>query len=151
MSVESKIINNSKDSLKALVNRAKTAQEKPDNGIKIVTKGAFFVIRDCAMITNKFLPNYLYGKYKNPIKDLKGKFTKKEVIRFCASTDVESIQLKRLMVLDALEAKEPKTILIKPADPNDIYGDYGSDVEIREESSDDETDADILIEVFKAK
>lgn len=157
MSVEDKIINNSDDPIKGLANRAKKAQATPDNGVKIITKGAYFVIRDCAMITNKFLPNYLYGKYENPIKSLKGKFTTKEIILFCAKNDIESKQLRQAMVLDALEVIEPTPVedtIVTTGD--DIYGDYGSDTELVEEEQEfnweDGTNiVDVLTKAFNAK
>lgn len=166
MSVESKIIEISSEHIKALVPRAAKAMKTPDTGVKILNKGAYFVIRDCATIATKYLPIFLYGKLKNPVTVLKGGFTKKEISALVKRGDkeTESKQLTNLMVMDAMNiqppAKEQEKVEVEiPADPplDDVYGDYGDfaeTVEPEETESftlDNEDDTiKYLCEVFRA-
>ena len=80
MTFEEKIIKNSEIRQKNLMRPAKIAFEKPDTGVTINKKGAFFLIKDSADITVKYLPLLSYGSFKTPIADLKGKFTQSEII-----------------------------------------------------------------------
>ena len=82
MTFEEKIIKNSGIRQKNLMRPAKIAFEKPDTGVTINKKGAFYLIKDSADITVKYLVYLCYGSYNNPIKDLKGKFTQSEIIDF---------------------------------------------------------------------
>ena len=99
MSVEQKIVDNSKAKIKALAPRAAKAAKAPETGVKIVVPGAKFVIRDCAQITIDYLPVMLYGKYADPIETLSGQFTKKEIQAFVerGKENLASKQLCNLM------------------------------------------------------
>ena len=70
-----------------------------NEGIKIENKSAYFVIRDCAMITRKYLPTLIYGRLQNPIENLKGKITVTEIVDFVdrAESNLEAKQLLCLM------------------------------------------------------
>jgi len=132
MSVESKIIEVSKEQIKALAPRAAKAMKTPDTGVKILNNGAYFVIRDCATVTTKYLPIMLYGKFKDSVKDLYGKFTKKEISSLVerGKKKSESKQLASLMVSDAMIVKPLQKEVAPVIIPDervvdDVYGDYG--------------------------
>ena len=164
MSVEQVIVKNSNQKIKALAPRAAKAAETPDHGVKIVTKGAYYVIRDCAQITVEYLPIKLYGYYDDPLEDLKGKFKKKEIESFVmrSKKSMEAGQLCNLMLIDARKKVRvgPKEELEFPAEPDvdDVYGDYGSDSYTEDEEPEVEFDfddasqiVDVLCKAFEAK
>ena len=64
---EHKILTVSQSKQAGLLGPAKIAASKPDTGITIVKKSAYFVIRDCAKITEKYLVHHVWGEIKNPI------------------------------------------------------------------------------------
>ena len=68
MTFEEKIISNSKIRQSKLMRPAKLAFEKPDTGVKILKKGAFYLIKDSADITVKYLSHLCYGSFDDPIK-----------------------------------------------------------------------------------
>mgnify|MGYP003136873626 FL=1 len=80
MTFEEKIISNSTIRQSKLLRPAKIASEKPDTGVKILKKGAYYLIKDSADITLQYLVHLCYGSYGDPIKSLKGKFTQAEII-----------------------------------------------------------------------
>lgn len=140
MSVEAKIIEYSKDGIKSLAPRAEKAMNTPDHGVKIINKGAFFVIRDCAMIASKYLPLMLYGKMEKPLKELSGVFTRKEIVELIqrGKTEIESRQLSIMMLVDAgrenrIFRKHNIENLPKPSN-YDIYGEYDSERVYEEEN-----------------
>lgn len=61
---------------------AHKAYDKPDTGITIQHPGAYNVIKDCADITIKYLPHYVFGAYAHPFVSLKGKFKKPDIEEF---------------------------------------------------------------------
>jgi hypothetical protein len=152
MALEQKIIDRSKEPIASLAPRAKKASENPENGIKILNKGAFFVIRDCAKIADKYIPLMLYGMLENPIVSLQGTITKKEITTFVIQDDVESKQLKRLMILDAIDLiglDESKDIEEPEAsEVDDVYGDYGSETVYEEEKEFDYDDKEDVISLL---
>jgi len=135
MSVEQKIIDNSNNTLKALAPKALKAFNAPDTGIKIVLDGAYFVIRDCADITVKYLPLYLYGTYSDPVKQLQGVFTKEEIASFverAMNIQTPSIQTNQLCTLMLNDSRNQNGVIMKSQTPensneDDVYGEYGSD------------------------
>ncbi len=138
--LEDKIIKNCKVRQKNLLRAAQLASDKPDTGVKILKKGAYFVIRDCADITQKYLSLLAYGSYEDPIEDLKGKFSEKEIIDFVARTskDKHTKQLLNIIFADIF-AKEKGTYVkqetitdevldfTETGEEEDIYGDYEYD------------------------
>ena len=82
MTFEEKIIKNSDIRQSKLMRPAKIAFDKPDTGVTINKKGAYYLIKDSAEITVQYLVHLCYGSYKAPLKDLKGKFTQSEIIDF---------------------------------------------------------------------
>ena len=153
---------------------AEIASEKPDTGVTIENKSAYFVIRDCADITQKYLALLCYGSYSDTLTELQGKFTEKEIIDFVArSQDDNNSNLRHLLytIFTDIARKEglyEKVVPNEPAvidiseDSDDIYGDYDYAPESTEPEPEDDIsliDIDItdgksvidkLIEIFGA-
>ena len=172
MTFEEKIIKNSKIRQKNLMRPAKIAFENPDTGVTINKKGAYFLIKDSADITVKYLSHLSYASYSNPISDLKGKFTQSEIIDFVGRAKEENFtnQLLSIILTDIGVTTPVAQVVTETAseeidlsfdDDEDVYGDYETDESEQEESSAvpqesiDIKDASIviqkLIEVFEAK
>lgn len=176
MSFESKIITNSKIKQRNLLRAARVASEKPDTGVTIQNKSAYFVIRDCADITQKYLAMLCYSSLTDPVKQLKGKFTKLEIIDFVArARSGDHIQARQLLcavfadinknqLLPASVSQSTDQIVAVDnlsEDADDIYGDYDfEDPQPQTEpqpewlgvdTSGDEVLADVLIDIFSAK
>lgn len=115
------IIENSPVKEAKLWSPSKKAFESPDNGVTIQNPAAYHVIKDCAMITQKYLPHYIFGLYANPFNDLTGKFHYQDIKEFvdAAFSDVVMNQLL-ILVLDKAK-KLPIPIDVASTDP---YGDY---------------------------
>jgi hypothetical protein len=99
---EHKILTVSQSKQAGLLGPAKIAASKPDTGVTIVKKSAYFVIRDCAKITEKYLVHHVWGEIKNPIDRLEGSFTKAEIEDFLsrAKRDTETQQLCSIILED---------------------------------------------------
>ena len=67
MTFEEKIISNSEIRQSKLLRPAKIASEKPDTGVKILKKGAYYLIKDSADITIQYIFNLCYCYYKDKI------------------------------------------------------------------------------------
>ena len=175
MTFEEKIITNSTIRQRSLGRAAKVASEKPDTGVTILKKSAFYVIKDCADITQKYLAHLAYSSYTAPLIQLKGKFTQSEVIDFVGRskndstckqllhivlTDIGSKQVKDATASAAVPVSAP-VVDLTVADDEDVYGDYeyGDDAKpivsataFEPVSVDDVTSIiEILIKVFDAK
>lgn len=144
MTFEEKIIKNCKLRQRKLMRAARIAQEKPDTGVKILKKGAYFLIKDSADITVKYLAHLAYSSYVTPISDLKGKFTQAEIIDFVgrAKEEAETRQLLNIVLTDIGSAQiaaitgndEPTHVVAESpdipeidftvTDDEDVYGDY---------------------------
>ncbi len=79
MSFEDKMIAASELKQSKLMRPARVASERPDTGVQILNKSAYFVIRDCADVTQKYLSLLCYGSFSDPVDQLKGKFTKADI------------------------------------------------------------------------
>ena len=156
MSFESKIIDNCTLKQRKLMRAAKIASEKPDTGVTVENKSAYFVIRDCADIAQKYLVLLCYGSYSNPLAELHGKFTEKEIIDFVArSQDESNSNLRHLLytIFTDIARKEGLYEKVIPNEPalidtseegDDIYGDY----DYAPESTEPEEENDIsLVEI----
>lgn len=158
---------------------ATIASERPDTGVVIKNKSAYFVIRDCADVTQKYLALLCYGSYTDPLKQLKGKFTKIEIMDFVARARApENAHVRQLLcavfadinkdqLLPTAQAKqqaEKEVVVVSEINEDeldDIYGDYDyvdAPVETEKQpewlgvdSSDDAVLADVLVDTFKAK
>lgn len=145
MTFEEKIINNCNIRQKNLMRPARIACDKPDTGVTILKKGAYFLIRDAADVTLKYLPHLAYSSYASPINELKGKFSQSEIIDFAGRSkeDPETRQLLHIILTDigcaqykvATSISDPKpiegTTVPIPVhdysiddDDADVYGDY---------------------------
>jgi len=172
MTFEEKIIKNSSIRQKNLMRPAKIAFEKPDTGVTINKKGAYYLIKDSADVTIKYVVHLCYGSYNNPINDLKGKFTQSEIIDFVGRSKEEqqTKQLLNIILTDigvvnkdfTTETKEDIDLTISD-EVDDVYGDYELEDSNTSSSSSSTTTTEIidvndasgiiqkLIEVFQAK
>jgi len=137
---------------------AKKAASNPETGITIQNKSAYHVIKDCANITIKYLPHYVFANYEYPFTELSGKFKRKEIEEFVSFTE-KDIVFKQLLTL-ILE--QHGNVDIKPEinimDNNNLefsdpYGEYGSGIEeqsIKIESNNSSI-VDVLCKLFDVK
>lgn len=155
------ILANSEIKEAKLFNAAVKAKANPEIGITINNKAAYHVIKDCADITLRYLPHYVFGHYKNPFKDLKGLFTKKQIGEFVLQAE-EDVSLKQLLslIMECLKREFPDSNNPKKKQKidyfdqlSDPYGDYGQDthVPISEHESEQQDILNKLIEAFGAK
>ena len=172
MTFEEKIISNSKIRQNKLLRAVNIASEKPDTGVKILKKGAYYLIKDAADIAKQYLAHLCYGSYNTPLKDLKGKFTQSEIIDFVGRSKEEqnTNQLLNIILTDigstqvssVTESDEEVEVDISISDDvDDVYGDYELETTSTttkaagKPESVDVTDAsgviNKLIEVFNAK
>ena len=172
MTFEEKIISNSEIRQRNLMRPAKIASDKPDTGVTIIKKGAYYLIKDSADITIKYLPLMCYGSFVSPITSLKGKFTQSEIIDFVGRAKEESHTNQLLsVILTDIGCTQPITQIIDDdktdeidltfTENEDVYGDYETEDEVSVTASTttnkviDIEDASIviqkLIEIFNAK
>ena len=145
---EDVILENSTEQIAKLHGPAARAAEKPDTGVEIKKKAAYYVIRDCANITKRYLSIHIYGLFDDPILDLKGKFTSNEVKDFLkrAEKDTEAKLLKKLILADIKQKYEVvhtssgATAVSYEADEDDIYSYYEEYEEGLNDTTEDETD-----------
>lgn len=141
MSFEDKMIAASALKQSKLMRPARVASERPDTGVKILNKSAYFVIRDCADVTQKYLALLCYGSFSDPIMQLKGKFTNSDIKDLVARSRVSGNehvrQLLCAIVADINKCEcSPETEQTTQDTPeefdyesieqqqDDIYGDY---------------------------
>lgn len=139
MNFEKRILETSKIPERNLLKPSSVAMVKPDTGVDIRKKSAYYVIRDCATLANEYIPHKCYSSINDPIQTLHGKFTKADIIDFVARTKSRNSTKQLLYVIFSdiykVEADE-WTPPPEPAQPqeieidadargDDIYGDYG--------------------------
>lgn len=135
MTFEEKIIKNSSIRQGKLMRPARIAFDKPDTGVTINKKGAYYLIKDSADITIQYLAHLCYGSYNEPISELKGKFTQSEIIDFVGRSKEEknTNQLLSIILADlgyvsqSFEVDvidEEELDLTIDEDEDDVYGDY---------------------------
>jgi hypothetical protein len=169
MAFEDKILKESKNKQAKLLRAAKLAAKSPDTGVKIVKKSAYYVIRDCAKITEYYLPHFIYSQLKNPIQMLEGVFTKAECTDLLARAkkDLVTNQLLNLIILDIkkqniLESATTTTPasfdpgIFDEEDEDDIYGDYEAGAVTAEAEPDvvvevEKDTLQLLLDAFKVK
>ena len=146
MTLEQKILKNSSIRQRNLLRPAKIAASKPDTGVTINKRGAFFLIQDCAKVTLNYVAHFAYSSFNSPLTQLKGKFTQAEIIDFVGRskeeantrqllhiilTDIGSAQYKS--ATDVPVAPVEGTTVASPShdytikDDEDVYGDYDFD------------------------
>jgi hypothetical protein len=144
MTFEEKILKNCEIRQRNLLRAALVASKKPDTGVTINKRGAYFVIKDCADITHQYLAHLGYSSLSSPLTRLKGKFTQAEIIDFVGRSKEEAHtrQLLHIILTDigsaqyksALGTKDPQptpgvTVSVPShdytiRDDEDVYGDY---------------------------
>lgn len=157
---EEVILENSSAPIAKLYKSACKASVTPDIGVEIKKKAAYYVIRDCATLTRKYIATHIWGTYDDPVVELKGKFTSNEVKGFLtrSKTDIEATLLKKIIVADIKNKYvvhqtsadvEPSTNF--DAGDDDIYS-YYEEYQDDNESEDDEendnsspTDDDLIL------
>ena len=153
MTFEEKILKNSNIRQKNLLRPAKIASEKPDTGVTINKRGAFFLIQDCAKVTLNYAAHLAYSSFNSPLTQLKGKFTQAEIVDFVgrAKEEAHTRQLLHIILTDigSAQFKSATDIPVAPVegttvaspthdytikDDEDVYGDYDldSDEEVSE-------------------
>lgn len=129
---EEVILDNSTEQIAKLYGPAERAHEKPDTGIEVKKKSAYYVIRDCASITRQYLAIHVWGLYDDPILTLKGKFTSNQVKDFLNRAEKETGPklLKQLIVAgikdryEVVQTSKGTTSFSYEADSDDIYSYY---------------------------
>lgn len=121
---------------KKLKRPAQLAATKPDTCVKILNKSAYYVIKDCAEITLKYLPHYIYSGIRDPISKLRGNVPEQDIVDFAnrSTREDHTQQLLRLILDDiARETVAVKTIqqesttsidFTLTGEEDDVYGDY---------------------------
>ena len=67
MTFEEKILKNCEIRQRNLMRPATIAAQKPDTGVTILKKGAYFLIRDCADVTLKYAAHLAYSSFNSPL------------------------------------------------------------------------------------
>jgi hypothetical protein len=153
------ILENSKLKEAKLFAPAKKAANNPETGITIQNKSAYHVIKDCANITIKYLPLYVFAHYECFFTEMSGKFKRKDIEEFVSGAE-KDIVLNQLLILilelnGGLVEETPKVSI---SDNNDLeigdpYGEYGVGFEeqlIKTEINNSST-VDVLCKLFDAK
>lgn len=137
---EDKIINITPSRFRNLQRPAKIAATKPDTCVKIENKSAYYVIKDCADITLKYLPHFIYSGIKDPISKLRGNITEGDIQDFAkrALKEDHTQQLLRLILDDIsrrdIQVHTPQASSSADIDftltgeETDVYGDYDFEV-----------------------
>lgn len=141
MNFEKKILSISRIKERNLLKPSSVAMLKPDTGVEIKKKSAYYVIRDCATLAHDYIPHKCYSSLRDPINELRGQFTKADIIDFVSRTKQQehTKQLLYIMFSDIykLEAddwtpppapEQPEVLEIDAdAEGDEIYQDYGYD------------------------
>ena len=154
--LENKILQNSTEKQAKLLAPAKRAHKKPDIGVEIQNKSAYYDIRDCAMITQKYLVHHIWSLYPDPFEALKGKLTAEDITDFLKRADKDDAvkQLKHTIIGD-IKAKFDTTIATSTnfdysMEEEDIYK-YYSDTESTENETiveQEMTEEEMLLKFF---
>tara|TARA_R110000787_G_scaffold37754_1_gene95731 strand:- start:756 stop:1244 length:489 start_codon:yes stop_codon:yes gene_type:complete len=154
--LEEKILQNSSEKQAKLLGPAQRAHKKPDTGVEINNKSAYYVIRDCAMITQKYLALHIWNSYPDPFESLKGKLTADEIKSFLkkCEKDKAALQLKHVIIGD-LRAKFDTTVVTSKTfdysmEEEDIYKYYSDTEETEDETvvEQEMTEEEMLLKFF---
>tara|TARA_R100001230_G_C5611419_1_gene122890 strand:- start:263 stop:739 length:477 start_codon:yes stop_codon:yes gene_type:complete len=153
------ILENSSEKQSKLLGPAERAYNKPDIGVKIQNKSAYYVIRDCAMITQKYLVLHIWGAYDNPFKTLKGKFTKSDVTDFLkrSKSDETTNQIKDVIISSIRDNFDTTTTTSSSSfdysvEADDIYSYYGQSEQTEDDFVEQEmTEEEMLLKFFHVK
>ena len=150
------ILENSSEKQAKLLGPAIRAHKKPDIGVEIQNKSAYYVIRDCAMITQLYLVHHIWSAYPEPFKTLKGKFTGDDITDFIkrAGKDPAVKQLKYIIISDIKAKFDTTTSTTTNFDysmeEEDIYK-YYSDTDETEDTTvveQEMTEEEMLLKFF---
>ena len=128
--IENKIITACPTRHSKLARPAKIAATAPDTQVKIYNKSAYYVIKDCADITLKYLAHYAYSQLADPIQSLRGNVSEQDITDFVgrASTDAVTRQLLQIIINDITPSGtiRPREVVtdFSIEDGEDVYGDY---------------------------
>lgn len=117
------LLQNSQVKEAKLVGPATKASTNPETGVTIVNPSAYHVIKDCAKLTIKYLPHYVFGLYANPFEVLKGKFEYNDVVEFVRAALSDMVLNQLLVLITEKIKKSSSSLTASSADP---YGDYES-------------------------
>jgi hypothetical protein len=117
------ILQNSQAREAKLLGPATKASANPDTGVTILNPAAYHVIQDCAKLTIKYVPHYVFGLYANPFEVLKGKFGYNDIVEFVKAA-LSDMVLNQLLVLITEKIKKASSALV--ISNSDPYGDYES-------------------------
>ena len=154
--LENKILQNSTEKQAKLLAPAKRAHKKPDIGVEIQNKSAYYVIRDCAMITQKYLVHHIWSLYPDPFEALKGKLTAEDITDFLKRADKDDAvkQLKHTIIGD-IKAKFDTTIATSTnfdysMEEEDIYKYYSDTASTENETivEQEMTEEEMLLKFF---
>jgi len=136
---------------------AELAASKPDTCVKILNKSAYYVIKDCADITLKYLPHFIYSGIRDPITKLKGVVTESDIEDFAnrSTREDHTQQLLRLILDDITKRSTPiNTNTQQSTDTNidftltgnedDVYGDYDFTTEHIDDDVADDTSTQLV-------
>ena len=139
MKFESKILELSTIKERNLVGPSAIAMVKPDTGVEIKKKSAYYVIRDCATLAHDYIAHKCYASIDKPIQALHGSFSKGDIIDFVARTKDEDHTRQLLWIIFSDIYKLEADDWVPPPEPvgteileidadaqgSDIYQDYG--------------------------
>ena len=155
--LEEIILKHSDKKARRLLGPAERAYKKPDIGVEIKNKSAYYVIRDCALITTKFLVLHIWGGYDDPFASLKGKFTKDDVKDFLKrSKSDKNVNYIKSVIISEMRDKFDTTTTSSSFDysieEDDIYGYYGESEETEDDFVEQEmTEEEMFLKFFDVK
>jgi len=117
------LLQNSQAKEAKLMGPASKASTNPETGVTINNPAAFHVIQDCAKITLKYIPHYVFGVYANPFEVLKGKFQPQDIVEFVKAALSDMVLNQLLVLITEKIKKSSSSLTASSADP---YGDYES-------------------------
>ena len=139
-----------------LFKAAKKASEDPSIGITVNNPAAAHVIKDSALVAVSYIPLLVFSSYENPFGELKGKFSKEDVLEFVkASTNQLPLHQLLIIILEKVKRLVPEACASKKVQVtqtasdvlmDDPYGDYYAEktqTEVKEK-----TIEEVLCEAF---
>ena len=150
------ILENSSEKQAKLLGPANRAHKKPDIGVEIQNKSAYYVIRDCAMITQKYLVHHIWSSYPDPFEALKGKFAHADITDFLKRAKKNSVvsHLKHVIIGD-IRAKFDTTVATTTnfdysMEEDDIYKYYSDAAETEDKTvvEQEMTEEEMLLKFF---
>ena len=118
-----------------LYKAAKRASEDPSIGVTINNPAASHVIKDSAQVAIDYIPLLVFSSYSNPFEELKGKFSKEDVIEFVkGSTNQLPLHQLLIIILEKVKRLVPQACAPVQAEQtasdvlmDDPYNDYYSE------------------------